>query len=285
MPEDKSRRTMGVSEMARTLGLKKTDSYWLVHKNYFETIQINGQMRILLSSFEHWYERQIKYHKVDGSEPGQVLRRESLSARDISELIGIDESCVYDLLNREHIETIMVDYWRRVPRDVFMAWIAGQSRYRLPEERARDKAAEESSMTIPEMGRILGVVRNTAYYIEHHNGGILEFIRIGGKKRVTKESFERWYAHQKRYVKMSDRPALAEVLPELPTETAQSPISKEKTAYTIRDVAQLLLLDEKDVYKLIKKRELRARKIGVAWRIMKDDYLEWKDKQFGQLHI
>ena len=31
------RSTMSVPEMRKLLGLKKTDSYWLVHKNFFKT--------------------------------------------------------------------------------------------------------------------------------------------------------------------------------------------------------------------------------------------------------
>ena len=37
--------TMSVREMGKLLGLKKVDSYWLVHKEYFDTILLNGKMR------------------------------------------------------------------------------------------------------------------------------------------------------------------------------------------------------------------------------------------------
>lgn len=33
----KPRKWMSVHEMGDMLGLKKTDRYWLVHKNYFRT--------------------------------------------------------------------------------------------------------------------------------------------------------------------------------------------------------------------------------------------------------
>lgn len=39
------RTTMSVPEMRELLGLCKTGSYWLVHKNYFETIVVAGKMR------------------------------------------------------------------------------------------------------------------------------------------------------------------------------------------------------------------------------------------------
>ena len=62
---------MSVPEMRKLLGLKKTDSYWLVHKNFFKTEVIGGMMRIDLVSFEKWYANQVKYKKVDGEEPGK----------------------------------------------------------------------------------------------------------------------------------------------------------------------------------------------------------------------
>ena len=50
--------------MQRLLGLGKTDAYWLVKKKYFETIVIAGKMRIIVDSFEKWYDNQLHYHKV-----------------------------------------------------------------------------------------------------------------------------------------------------------------------------------------------------------------------------
>ena len=61
---EKSKKTMSVPEMRRLLGLKKTDSYWLVHRNFFQTYIVNGQMRVDIASFEEWYEHQIMYQKV-----------------------------------------------------------------------------------------------------------------------------------------------------------------------------------------------------------------------------
>ena len=61
---EKSKKTMFVPEMRRLLGLKKTDSYWLVHRNFFQTHIVNGQMRVDIASFEKWYEHQIMYQKV-----------------------------------------------------------------------------------------------------------------------------------------------------------------------------------------------------------------------------
>ena len=49
--DPKLKNTMSVPEMRRLLGLKKTESYWLVHRNFFETRIIDGKMRVDLESF------------------------------------------------------------------------------------------------------------------------------------------------------------------------------------------------------------------------------------------
>ena len=42
-----AKTTMSVREMQHLLGLGKTDSYWLLHKNFFEVILINDKCDIL----------------------------------------------------------------------------------------------------------------------------------------------------------------------------------------------------------------------------------------------
>ena len=54
----KARKWMSVHEMGDMLGLKKTDRYWLVHKNYFRTETLLGKMRVEIASFEKWYANQ-----------------------------------------------------------------------------------------------------------------------------------------------------------------------------------------------------------------------------------
>ena len=63
MAEKKIRTTMSVRAMGTSLGLSKVESYWLVHKNLFETTTVNGKMRIFVDSFEQWYNGQLRYRR------------------------------------------------------------------------------------------------------------------------------------------------------------------------------------------------------------------------------
>ena len=90
-----------VPEMGKLLGLKKTDRYWLVHKNVFESKEIAGKIRINIASFEKWYANQIKYHKVTGEEPGKELKSWSYSVKEVADLLDVDDYLVYELLNTQ----------------------------------------------------------------------------------------------------------------------------------------------------------------------------------------
>ena len=73
------KKWMSVFEMGELLGLKKTDRYWLVHKNFFEIKEIAGKMRVNIGRYEKWYANQIKYHKVNVEEPGKELKSGQLN--------------------------------------------------------------------------------------------------------------------------------------------------------------------------------------------------------------
>ena len=146
--------------MTRLLGLKKTEGYWLVHKNLFQTVMVARQMRIVLSSFEEWYANQTHYKKVDGSAPGREIKSISYSISDLSKLLNISDDCVYELLKKEDIPIIMVSNQKRVKKRIFHKWLSQQSHYRTPEQRAADSKAIKASMSLPEMGRIICLNRD-----------------------------------------------------------------------------------------------------------------------------
>ena len=200
--------TMSVREMGKLLGLKKVDSYWLVHKGYFDTILVAGKMRVVIESFENWYARQAKYHKVTGEAPGTLLKQESYSAGDIAEILGISESYAYQLMKAEGVKPIIVDFWQRFPKEAFDRWYASQSRYRNAEDKLRDAELEENSMSMPDMARLLDIPRSNVYNILSSERGkeLLEVIVVACRKRITKESFEQWYVSQNVYLKPEDQP-------------------------------------------------------------------------------
>ena len=110
----KLKNTMSVPEMRRLLGVKKTESYWLVHRNFFETKVIDGMMRVDIESFEKWYANQVKHKKVTGEKPGAELLKTSYSFKEAANLLGVHDSSIYEVWRKEQLNTITVDFVMRI---------------------------------------------------------------------------------------------------------------------------------------------------------------------------
>ena len=181
---------MTVPEMGKLLGLKKTDRYWLVHKNVFESKEIAGKIRINIASFEKWYANQIKYHKVTGEKPGKELKSWSYSVKEVADLLEVDDYLVYDLLKKNQMEAVIVDYWKRIPKESFQNWYKSQTRYRTKEDREKDALLEEATITMPEMAQQLRTTRSMIN--KWADKGKFTVIKVGSRVRILRDEFEDW---------------------------------------------------------------------------------------------
>lgn len=288
MAEKKKRTTMSVAEMRRILGLGKTDSYWLIHKECFKTVLINGKMRVDIASFEKWYSNQVKHKKVDGPPPGEELKERSYSPREAAAILGIEVSSFYYLIKRDHIPTILVDAWIRIPKEAFDTWYKSQRKHRTAEDKERDRELEESTLTMPEMAKELGTTRSNVYSIlkGKRNQGKFEIVTVADKKRITKESFEKWYAGQDRYIKVSDRPEKEQKAIELNKKVKKKPrliVEPDKATYSVPETAVLLDITVKEVYEQIRCGNLEVMRLGNKFRIRRDDIHWWLAQQKKEL--
>ncbi|MCF0124120.1 MAG: helix-turn-helix domain-containing protein [Ruminiclostridium sp.] len=276
------RTTMSVPEMRRLLGLGKTESYWLVHRNRFKTILVNGKMRIDLESFEEWYSMQTKHKKVDGPPPGEKLKAQSLSTDDIAELLDIHPATAIEIIRRYHLEYFLYGNNQfRVTREVFDNWYASQTRYRTKEDRERDADIEGDTISMPEMARLLGISRSSVYSILYHpkNEGVFRFVTVADRRRVTKESFMEWLGSQTKHHILSDaeRRELdkAKEKDAEPEEKLREP--KNPNFYTIEEVTEFFGIHRTTVYKWIQDGTITAMKVGRSWRIQREEFDDWLD--------
>ena len=194
MEGTRKRTSMSVPEMGRILGLCKTDAYWLIKKNYFETVLVGGSMRVKIDSFEKWYANQFWYHKVDGTPPGEELMKTTYTAAELAERLGMQESTGYALIAKGYFEVVDTLGKCRVTKESFERWYASQKDYRTVEDQERDAT---TSYSLPEITHMLGTHRQNVYNLVA--AGHFEVIQLGKNKRVTKASFEKWYNSQSRY--------------------------------------------------------------------------------------
>ena len=197
----REKKYMTAAEMGELLGLKKTDRYWLLHQHHFEWEEVLGLYRINIASFEKWYANQVKYKKVNGEAPGKELKEWTFSPQEIAELLGTSDWIVYELIKEKKVDVVTIDYWKRVTKESFYNWYNSQSRYRTKEDKERDAAIENASISMPEMARLLGVPRSTVYSILRNPNykDMFEIIIVAERKRITRESFEKFLTLQDKY--------------------------------------------------------------------------------------
>lgn len=124
------KKSMSVREMRRLLGLGKTEAYWLVKKNYFDTVIIAGKMRVMIESFENWYAYQLHYKKIIGEAPGKNWTSITMSIQETASLLGIAEGTLYDLMKKKPFKTVKVGMYTRIYIDSFEDWYNSQSHYK-----------------------------------------------------------------------------------------------------------------------------------------------------------
>ena len=94
------KKWMSVSEMGELLGFKKTDRYWLVHKNFFETKEIVGKMRV---NIEKYYQRLLKAPAVVNPIIGK-RKNEYVSTSTIRDIHKFFRSCFKQAVKWELME-------------------------------------------------------------------------------------------------------------------------------------------------------------------------------------
>ena len=285
------RTWMTVPEMGKLLGLKKTDRYWLVHKNVFESKEIAGKIRINIASFEKWYANQIKYHKVTGEEPGKELKSWSYSVKEVADLLGVDEYLVYDLLKKNQMEAVIVDYWKRIPKESFQNWYKSQSRYRTKEDREKDALLEDATITMPEMAQLLGTTRSAVYTILDNPkySHFFEFIVIAEKKRITKESFQKFLEGQDRYkldpsndyeeLAQEQNIALANFRRKKLSQTGIRGSNGNIKYLTFDEASYLAKVSRSMINKLADKGKFTVIKVGSRVRIRRDEFEDWMEQR------
>ena len=184
---EKSKKTMSVPEMRRLLGLKKTDSYWLVHRNFFQTYIVNGQMWVDIASFEKWYANQVKHKKVNGEEPG-------------ADLLGITKEKLSVITRasrfKEYFEIRVFENKKWISKKSFQYFLNAQSVYQVTREPEKEDPAEHGNMETKEyISR-----QEAAAFAGVTSGTITKWIQMGhfssagaGKAlRIHRNEFLKW---------------------------------------------------------------------------------------------
>lgn len=268
------RRTMSVSEMRKLLGLKKTESYWLVHRKFFRTETIGGMMRIDLESFEKWYANQVKYRKVVGEEPGKELREKSYSFKEAANILGIHDCDLYDIWKNEKLEYITVDFVRRIPVDIFEKWYADQDIYCKVTHIPTAEELEKDYICLQDAADLLGISREKLAKIARSEeiGRLLDSTICNNKRWITRKSFQLFLNAQNVYYIMDD----GDKQKETPMSQEKDALSLEIKEYISRqDAAKLAGVSVSTVTKWMQSGEFLCIGAGKVLRVHRQQFLNW----------
>lgn len=261
------RRTMSVPEMRKLRGLKKTESYWLIHRKFFRTETIGGMMRIDLESFEKWYANQVKYRKVVGEAPGKELREKSYSFKEAANILGIHDCDLYDIWKNEKLEYITVDFVRRIPVDIFEKWYADQDVYRKVTHIPTAEELENDYICLQDAADLLGISREKLAKIARSEeiGRLLDSTICNNKRWITRKSFQLFLNAQNVYYILDDG-----------DEQEKDTVSLEIKEYISRqEAAELAGVSVSTVTKWMQSGEFQCVGAGKVLRVHRQQFLNW----------
>jgi len=120
----------------------------------------------------------------------------------------------------------------------------------------------KTSISVPEMQRILGLKKVAAYWLVKQ--GHFKVVPIGGKMRIMVDSFEEWYGRQFHYKKVNG-PEPGNLLP---------------ASWSVPEVADILGLNPATVYELIKNHSpFEMFEVDGQTRILKESFEAWYRSQ------
>ena len=271
MNADEMKRTMSVPEMRKLLGVKKTESYWLVHKNYFKTELINGTMRVDIASFEKWYANQTKHKKVTGEKPGAQLCAASYSFRDVANMLGEYDGTIYDLWNRKGLPTVTVNYRKRISREIFDSWYENQNEYHKVDGPATIEEIEEKFI----------LFREAAAMLKMSNEELLTLIRKGKYKDLLEMRMfdnKRWISRRgfQDFLNLHDQYKIRQAKNE--SGSGISKFLSQKQYISKEEAARIAGVSKSTVAKWALKGMFPCRAAGYVMRIERIPFLKWVDE-------
>ena len=260
-------KTMSVPEMRKLLGLKKTEGYWLVHREFFKTEIIGGMMRVDIESFEKWYANQVKHKKVNGEEPGRELIKGSYSFQDAANLLGVNNACLYEIWKKEERKTIKVDFVKRIPKEEFDKWLYGQTAYKKSDRMPTIKDMEKDYIRFEETARLLNIQEETMLKLTRTGKykALFEVRVFDNKRWISRKSFRLFLNAQNEY-RITDNDE---------NTSSDNLIIETKEYISRNEAAELAGVKASTITKWIQAEVFPCIGAGKVLRIKRTDFLDW----------
>lgn len=267
LQEEAQWQAYSVKEISRLFSISEEEALKLMNCGLFKTYRVGNEYRASKKSVEE----NRKFVKA-------VLTyqdKKTMSVPDVMRILGLGKTATYRLINQCRFKTYLVLGKMRVDVDSFEDWYAGQFHYeKVNGERPGKKYGKTlSPLTV---AKVLGIPRSTANDLM--NDGIVEFIWVDGKRRIKRESFDKWYASQSKYTKVKEIERWRDMSIEDRVRELNGGTYTKKS-YSVEEVQSILGITRQTVYKLIKQGCFQAVMLETGYRIIKTSFDKWLDNE------
>lgn len=177
-----------MKEISVILGISQEEALKLMNSGLFKTYRVGNEYRATKKNFEEKkkiIEAMITYQN-----------NKTMTVPDVMRILGLGKTSTYRLINQCRFKTYLVLGKMRVDVESFEDWYDGQFHYKkVNGERPGKKYGYTLSPST--VAKVLGIPRSTADDLL--NNGEVDFIWVENKRRIIRESFEKWYASQSKY--------------------------------------------------------------------------------------
>ena len=105
-------------------------------------------------------------------------------------MLGVSGAVVYEIWDKNNLETFTVDFVKRIPKEVFEKWYAGQTHYRKRKHGSHVGAKRNRYISRDEAAVMAGVTPSTVSRWAEE--GYFRFTKTDKILRIRRDSFERW---------------------------------------------------------------------------------------------
>ena len=265
LQEEAQWQAYSVKEISRLFSISEEEALKLMNCGLFKTYRVGNEYRASKKSVEE--------NKKIVKAVLTYQDKKTMSVPDVMRILGLGKTATYRLINQCRFKTYLVLGKMRVDVDSFEDWYAGQFHYeKVNGERPGKKYGKTlSPLTV---AKVLGIPRSTANDLM--NDGIVEFIWVDGKRRIKRESFDKWYASQSKYTKVKE---IEEVEGYVDRVRELNGGTYTKKSYSVEEVQSILGITRQTVYKLIKQGCFQAVMLETGYRIIKTSFDKWLDNE------
>lgn len=135
------------------------------------------------------------------AKPTVQRQKTSISVPEMRRLLGLGKTDSYWLVKKGYFKTIIVGGQMRIMLDSFEDWYAGQFHYKKVTGEAPGSKWTATTMSVQEAADLIGITTSSFYDLLKKKP--FETIHVDNRTRINIDSFDKWYAEQTHYKKVT----------------------------------------------------------------------------------